>query len=66
MGLVAYVTYHGLYLLLGVSKFYNLISLLAAVGLAVIIYIVLCYSLGIQEIKDLIDKAKDIFIKFKD
>src|SRR5699024_5392461 len=58
MGVVAYVVYHGLYGLLGVSKLYNLISLLVAVGLAVIVYIVLCYILGIEEVKDAVDKVK--------
>src|SRR5699024_5701127 len=63
MGVVAYVVYYGLYGLLGVSKLYNLISLLVAVGLAVIVYIVLCYILGIEEVRDTINKVKTRLLK---
>lgn len=58
MGVVAYVAYHGLYSALGVSKLYNLIFLLVAVGLSVIVYGVLCYLFGIEEARDIIDKVK--------
>jgi putative peptidoglycan lipid II flippase len=57
MGVVAYVVYHGLYSILGVSKLYNLISLLVAVVLAVIVYGVLCYLFGIEEVRDIVDKV---------
>ena len=57
MGVVAYVVYHGLYGILGASKLYNLISLLVAVGLAVIVYGVLCYLFGIEEVRDIVDKV---------
>ena len=57
MGIVAYVVYHGLYGILGASKLYNLISLLVAVGLAVIVYGVLCYLFGIEEVRDIVDKV---------
>ena len=58
MGIVAYMIYQGLYEALGVSKLYNLISLAMAVGTGVIVYGILCYILGIEEIKDMVDKAK--------
>lgn len=63
MGIVVYLVYHELYKLLGVSKLYNLISLLVAVGLAVIVYVVLCYMLKIEEVRDIIDKVKMRLIK---
>ncbi len=56
MGVVAYVVSHELYSLLGVSVLHNLISLVVAVGLAVITYGVLCYALGIEEVKGLCDR----------
>ena len=63
MGVIVYVVYHGLYGFLGVSKLANLISLLSAVGTGVIVYGVLCYVFGIEEVKDLIGKAKDRVMK---
>ena len=57
MGVVAYVVYHGLYGILGASKLYNLISLLVSVGLAVIVYGVLCYIFKIEEVRDIVDKV---------
>ncbi len=63
MGLIAYVTYHGLYGLLGVSKIYNLISLLVAVGLGVIIYAVLCYVFKVEEVRDVVNQIKKRIIK---
>ena len=50
MGVIVYVVYHGLYGFLGVSKLANLISLLSAVGTGVIVYGVLCYVFGIEEV----------------
>lgn len=58
MGVVAYIIYHGLYGILGVSKLYNLISLLIAVGVGVIVYGVLCYILDIEEVREIVDKIK--------
>lgn len=58
MGVVAYTVYHGLYSALGVSKLYNLISLLIAVVLAVIVYVALCYIFKIKEVRDIINKVK--------
>lgn len=57
MGVVAYVVYYGLYGTLGVSKLYNFISLLVAVGLAMIVYVVLCYIFKIEEVRDIVDKV---------
>lgn len=59
MGLVVYFTYHGLYRILGVSKLYNLISLLVAVGLGAIVYVVLCYVFKVEEVRDVVGKVKD-------
>ena len=63
MGATAYFTYQELYGLLGVSKLYNLISLLAVVSIGVIIYGVLCYMFKIEEIKYIFDKSKNILKK---
>lgn len=57
MGVVAYVVYHGVYSVLGVSKLYNLVSLIVAVVLDVIVYGVLCYVFRIEEVRDLVDKV---------
>jgi putative peptidoglycan lipid II flippase len=56
MGAVAYIVYNGLYAILGVSKLYNLVSLLVAVGLAVIVYVVLLYVFRVEEVTDLVNK----------
>lgn len=58
MGIVAYVVYNGLYGLLGISKLYNLVSLLVAVGSAIIVYGILCYLFKIEEVRDIVDRAK--------
>ena len=63
MGVIVYIVYHGLYGFLGVSKMANLLSLLSAVGIGVIVYGVLCYIFGIEEVKDLIGKVKDRVMK---
>ena len=65
MGIVAYFIYHGLYGILGVSKLNNLIALAIAAGIGALIYGVLCYMLGIKEIKDLVGKGIDRFKKRK-
>ena len=59
MGFIVYIVYHGLYNFLGVSKMANLISLLSAVGVGVIVYGVLCYIFGIEEVKEIIGQVKD-------
>ena len=63
MGLVAYLIYHGMCGLLGVSKLYNLISLLVAVLIAAIIYVALCYVFKVEEVRDVVDKIKVRLIK---
>ena len=65
MGIAAYFIYHELYKLLGEAKLYNLIALLAAAGSGIIIYGVLCYVLGIDEVKDIVNKLKLRIIKRK-
>lgn len=57
MEIVAYLVYRGLYKFLGLSKLYNLISLLLAVGLAIIVYLVLCYVFKIEKVRDGVDKV---------
>ena len=57
MGVAAYFTYNFLYGILGISKIYNLISLVVAISVGIAIYGALCYLLGIDEIKDLVGKV---------
>jgi putative peptidoglycan lipid II flippase len=59
MGVAAYIVYHRLYNALGVSKLYNLVSLLAAVGTGVIVYGFLCYLFAIEEVRLIMGKVKD-------
>lgn len=63
MGIVAYSTYNGLYKFLGVLKLYNLIALLVAVGLAIIVYVVLCYVFKVEVVRDIIDKVRIRLVK---
>jgi len=63
MGIAAYFIYHELYKILGAAKLYNLIALLAAASSGVIIYGILCYVLGIDEVKDIVNKLKYRIIK---
>lgn len=58
MGVVVYLIYYGMYGVLGVSKLYNLISLLVAVGVGVIVYLVLCYVFGVEEVRNVAGKVK--------
>lgn len=58
MGIAAYLIYRELYSILGVAKLYNLIALLVAVGSGVVIYGILCYILGIEEVKEIIGRLK--------
>jgi putative peptidoglycan lipid II flippase len=51
MGLVTYLIYYGIYRALGDGIIYNLISLLMAVGVGVVVYLVLCYVFDIREIR---------------
>lgn len=63
MGTIAYIVYNGFYKILGVSKLSNLISLLSASVIGVIIYGVLCYIFGIEEVKEVVEKGKDIVMR---
>lgn len=63
MGLVVYLIYHGMYGVLGVSKLYNLISLLVAVLIAAIVYVILCYVFKVEEVRDIVNKIKNRFIR---
>lgn len=56
MGIIAYIVYHGTYNILGVSKLYNSISLMLAIVVGVIVYGIICYVLGITEIKDIVNR----------
>lgn len=59
MGVIAYFIYHGMYGVLGVSKLYNLISLVVAVGVGVVVYLVLCYVFGVEEVRDVVGKIRE-------
>ncbi|MDR7857533.1 murein biosynthesis integral membrane protein MurJ [Tissierella sp.] len=59
MGLVAYMIYHGMYGALGSGTLYNLMSLLVAVGVGVVVYLVLCYLFKVEEIRMVVKKIKD-------
>lgn len=61
MGIVAYLIYHGIYRVLGISKLYNLISLLVAVGFGIIVYLVLCYVFGVDEVRIGVGKVGERF-----
>lgn len=63
MGVVAYLIYHGMYGVLGVSKLYNLISLVLAVGVGVIVYLVLCYLFKVEEVRDVVGKVRERLVK---
>lgn len=59
MGVVVSLVYHGLYKILGVSKLYNLVSLLTAASTGVIVYGILCYVFRIKEIRVIVSKVTD-------
>jgi putative peptidoglycan lipid II flippase len=63
MGAVAYLVYNGLYGVLGVSKLYNLISLLVAVGIGTVVYGLLCYVFGIDEVRNVVAKIRSRLLK---
>lgn len=63
MGAISYVAYNQIYAILGVSKLYNLISLMIAVGLGIIVYGVLCYIFKVEEVRDIVNKIKTRLIK---
>lgn len=63
MGVIVYYVYKELYSILGVSKLFNLLSLVAAAGVGVIVYGLLCYMLGIEEIREIVGKSKNLVNK---
>lgn len=63
LGVVSYVIYHKLYTMLGGSTLYNLIALLVAMLIGAIIYIVICYFLGVAEIRDNISNIKKRLVR---
>ena len=50
-----------MYGILGVSKIYNLVSLLVAVGVGVVVYLVLCYLFKVEEVRDVVGKVRERF-----
>jgi putative peptidoglycan lipid II flippase len=60
-GVVVYFIYHGIYEAIGVSKIYNLISLLLAIGVGAVLYSVLCYLLKVKEVRDVVGKVRKRF-----
>lgn len=61
MGVAAYFIYHEIYRMLGVSKLYNLIALLVAIGVGIVIYGLLCYMLKIEEVREIVEKVAKRF-----
>jgi len=63
MGLIVFIMYNGMHRLLGAVKLSNLISLLSSVGIGVIVYGILCYTFGVEEIRVIVAEAKDRTIR---
>lgn len=63
MGLLSYKVYYRLYGVLGESNLYNLISLAVGIGVGVIVYVILCYVLGIEEVWAIVNKIRRRLIK---
>ena len=59
MGAVAYFTYYRLYAVLEGWILGNLVSLVAAVGLGVVVYGVLCYLFRVEEVRDVVGKVRE-------
>lgn len=59
MGVVVYIIYNGVYGILGVSKLYNIISLISAVLVGAVVYGVLCYIFKVEEVRDVIGKIRN-------
>lgn len=58
MGAAAYLIYNGMYGVLSNSTVNNLISLLTAVLTSALLYLVLCYMLGIEEVRMVVNGGK--------
>ncbi|MDW7671925.1 MAG: murein biosynthesis integral membrane protein MurJ [Bacillota bacterium] len=57
MGAFSYFSYYGLYNALGYGKVNSLISFAVAAGLGALLYGLLCYVFGTEEVKIVVDKA---------
>lgn len=58
MGIAAYLIYNRMYWMLEESAVGNIVSLLTSVAVAVLIYLILCYTLGIEEVKLVVDSGQ--------
>lgn len=58
MGIISFVIFKYLYIMIGISKFNLLVSLFIAIFLGIIFYILACYFLKIEEVRELIKKIK--------
>ncbi len=63
MGAISYLTYRGMNGLLGVGKFYNIVSLSTAILVAIIIYAALCYIFKVEEFRTIFVTIKNKFKK---
>jgi len=63
MGVVVYMIHQELYVILGVSQLNNFISLLVAVGLGVVVYGILCYLFGVDEVRKIVGKVISRLVK---
>ena len=61
MGAISYTTYQGIYGALGVSQLYNVISLVSAISIGGLIYLILCYFLKVEIIMDIVEKIRKKF-----
>ena len=55
MGVVVFTIYYGMNRDFGSGSIYDMISLLMAVGMGLIVYLVLCYVLRVKEVHDIIN-----------
>lgn len=58
MGAASYAVYQGMSKTLDRGNVYSLISLLAAVGIGMVVYLILCYLFRVEEIRIVIGKVK--------
>ncbi len=64
MGVATYLIYHGTYRVIGLLwKLGNLLSLLVAVGIGAVLYLVLCYLFGVEEVRMVVGKVRGRFVK---
>ncbi|HQK54311.1 MAG TPA: murein biosynthesis integral membrane protein MurJ [Sedimentibacter sp.] len=58
MGAIVYIIYNGLNKLLGNDSLSNLILLMTSISVGVVVYIIICYLIGVNEVKVFFDKVK--------